>query len=554
MSLTNLNSYKALHSHFEKMRAESMRDMFERDSERYKRYFIKVGGISLDYSKNRMNDETLKLLWNLADECGLKSRIESMFRGEKINFTEHRAALHTALRSRPGGNTGGDSIIVDNHDVMPEIANVLHRMSDFSDSVRSGSWLGYSNQIITDVVNIGIGGSDLGALMVCKALKSWGHPRLNMHFVSNVDGAQLQGVLEHIHPESTLFIVASKTFSTQETLTNALTARKWFLAHALDEKFIAKHFVAVSTNKEAVKAFGIDERNMFEFWDWVGGRYSLWSAIGLSIMLYLGKENFYSLLEGAYLMDCHFRNAPFAENMPVILAMLGIWYINFFDAGSHLIAPYDQYLRYFPKFIQQLDMESNGKQVNSDGQRVEYDTAPIIWGDMGINAQHAFFQLLHQGTHLTPIDMIASLSNKGNLPGHHEILLSNVFAQAQAFMKGRTYNEALSQLIAKGLDENEAKKLAPHRVFSGNRPSNILLLDEISPKNIGSLIALYEHKIVVQGIIWDINSFDQWGVELGKELAKDILSELSGESACSNKHDSSTQHLIKIYREFNKKG
>ena len=554
MSLTNLNSYKALHSHFEKMRAESMRDMFERDSERYKRYFIKVGGISLDYSKNRMNDETLKLLWNLADECGLKSRIESMFRGEKINFTEHRAALHTALRSRPGGNTGGDSIIVDNHDVMPEIANVLHRMSDFSDSVRSGSWLGYSNQIITDVVNIGIGGSDLGALMVCKALKSWGHPRLNMHFVSNVDGAQLQGVLEHIHPESTLFIVASKTFSTQETLTNALTARKWFLAHALDEKFIAKHFVAVSTNKEAVKAFGIDERNMFEFWDWVGGRYSLWSAIGLSIMLYLGKENFYSLLEGAYLMDCHFRNAPFAENMPVILAMLGIWYINFFDAGSHLIAPYDQYLRYFPKFIQQLDMESNGKQGNSDGQRVEYDTAPIIWGDMGINAQHAFFQLLHQGTHLTPRDMIASLSNKGNLPGHHEILLSNVFAQAQAFMKGRTYNEALSQLIAKGLDENEAKKLAPHRVFSGNRPSNILLLDEISPKNIGSLIALYEHKIVVQGIIWDINSFDQWGVELGKELAKDILSELSGESACSNKHDSSTQHLIKIYREFNKKG
>ncbi|MCX2683807.1 glucose-6-phosphate isomerase [Campylobacter sp. MIT 21-1685] len=543
--LTHLKTYKALLQHFKEIKNVHMRAMFEEDTQRAKRYFCSIGKLRLDYSKNRINDTTLSLLIDLAKECALKEKIIAMFNGEKINTTEKRAVLHTALR-----NQNKNAIYVDGLDIMPNVADVLYRMGEFSNAVRIGKWLGYTNQVITDVVNIGIGGSDLGALMVCKALKKFGHPRLNMYFVSNVDGVQLQGVLNQVHPETTLFIVASKTFSTQETLTNALTARKWFLQHSLDEKCIAKHFVAVSTNKEAVKAFGIDENNMFEFWNWVGGRFSLWSAIGLAIMIYLGKENFTSLLEGAFLMDEHFYNEDFSKNLPVILALLGIWYVNFFDAGSHIIAPYDQHLRYFPKFIQQLDMESNGKGVRKNGKKVEYDTGPIIWGDMGINAQHAFFQLLHQGTHLSPIDLIVSLSKKGNLPGHHEILLSNVFAQAQAFMRGRTYDEVCMQMRKKGISEQEIKKLAPHRVFSGNRPSNILLLDEICPQSVGSLVALYEHKIFVQGVIWDINSFDQWGVELGKELAKDILSELKGEdSAIEN--DSSTQHLIQIYKTFN---
>lgn len=543
-TLTHLASYKALNSHFLNIKELHMRELFKEDKNRGLRYFLQTGDLKLDYSKNRINDETLKLLFDLANECGLKEKINAMFEGEKINNTENRAVLHTALR-----NKANHSVKIDDMDIMPNVREVLTKMQNFSDSLRGGSWLGYTNQIITDIVNIGIGGSDLGVLMVCKALKNHAHPRLNMHFVSNVDGAELQGVLEKIHPETTLFIVASKTFSTQETLTNAFTARKWFLNHALDEKHIAKHFVAVSTNKEAVKEFGIDLENMFEFWNWVGGRYSLWSAIGLAIMIYLGKENFSSLLEGAYLMDEHFRNEPFEKNMPVLMALIGIWYINFFDAGSHIIAPYDSALRYFPKFIQQLDMESNGKQVRKNGKRVDYDTGPIIWGDTGINAQHAFFQLLHQGTHLSPIDLIASLSRKGNLPGHHEILLSNVFAQAEAFMRGKTLEEVQEEMAQKGLKEEQIQKLAPHRVFSGNRPSNVLLLDEIHPRSVGSLIALYEHKIFVQGVIWDINSFDQWGVELGKELAKTILPELKGGKI--GEHDSSTKHLIQIYKKFN---
>lgn len=543
-TLTHLASYKALNSHFLNIKELHMRELFKEDKNRGLRYFLQTGDLKLDYSKNRINDETLKLLFDLANECGLKEKINAMFEGEKINNTENRAVLHTALR-----NKANHSVKIDDMDIMPNVREVLTKMQNFSDSLRGGSWLGYTNQIITDIVNIGIGGSDLGVLMVCKALKNHAHPRLNMHFVSNVDGVELQGVLEKIHPETTLFIVASKTFSTQETLTNAFTARKWFLNHALDEKHIAKHFAAVSTNKEAVKEFGIDLENMFEFWNWVGGRYSLWSAIGLAIMIYLGKENFSSLLEGAYLMDEHFRNEPFEKNMPVLMALIGIWYINFFDAGSHIIAPYDSALRYFPKFIQQLDMESNGKQVRKNGKRVDYDTGPIIWGDTGINAQHAFFQLLHQGTHLSPIDLIASLSRKGNLPGHHEILLSNVFAQAEAFMRGKTLEEVQEEMAQKGLKEEQIQKLAPHRVFSGNRPSNVLLLDEIHPRSVGSLIALYEHKIFVQGVIWDINSFDQWGVELGKELAKTILPELKGEKI--GEHDSSTKHLIQIYKKFN---
>ncbi len=543
--LTQLKTYPKLLKHYEEIKEMHMRDWFFKDKERASRYFVQLESLSLDYSKNRLNDTTLKLLFELADDCSLKEKIEAMFKGEKINTTEKRAVLHTALRS-----LNDTEILLDNMEVLKSVRSVLKRMRAFSDSVRSGKRLGYTNQVITDIVNIGIGGSDLGALMVCTALKRYGHPRLKMHFVSNVDGTQILDVLEKINPASTLFIVASKTFSTQETLTNALTARKWFVERSGDEKHIAKHFVAVSTNKEAVQQFGIDEHNMFEFWDFVGGRYSLWSAIGLSIMIYLGKKNFNALLKGAYLMDEHFRNTPFESNLPVLMGLIGVWYINFFQSKSHLIAPYDQYLRHFPKFIQQLDMESNGKRISKKGEIIPYDTCPVVWGDMGINAQHAFFQLLHQGTHLIPIDFIASLDKKPNAKGHHEILFSNVLAQAQAFMKGKSYEEALGELLSKGLDKDEAKDLAHHRVFFGNRPSNILLLEKISPSNIGALVALYEHKVFVQGVIWDINSFDQWGVELGKELAVPILQELEGHK--SNAYfDSSTKHLIELYKNYN---
>ncbi|NHB46018.1 glucose-6-phosphate isomerase [Helicobacter pylori] len=543
--LTQLKTYPKLLKHYEEIKEVHMCDWFSKDKERASRYFVQLESLSLDYSKNRLNDTTLKLLFELANDCSLKEKIEAMFKGEKINTTEKRAVLHTALRS-----LNDAEILLDNMEVLKSVRSVLKRMRAFSDSVRSGKRLGYTNQVITDIVNIGIGGSDLGALMVCTALKRYGHPRLKMHFVSNVDGTQILDVLEKINPASTLFIVASKTFSTQETLTNALTARKWFVERSGDEKHIAKHFVAVSTNKEAVQQFGIDEHNMFEFWDFVGGRYSLWSAIGLSIMIYLGKKNFNALLKGAYLMDEHFRNAHFESNLPVLMGLIGVWYINFFQSKSHLIAPYDQYLRHFPKFIQQLDMESNGKRISKKGEIIPYDTCPVVWGDMGINAQHAFFQLLHQGTHLIPIDFIASLDKKPNAKGHHEILFSNVLAQAQAFMKGKSYEEALGELLSKGLDKDEAKDLAHHRVFFGNRPSNILLLEKISPSNIGALVALYEHKVFVQGVIWDINSFDQWGVELGKELAVPILQELEGHK--SNAYfDSSTKHLIELYKNYN---
>ncbi len=475
--LTQLKTYPKLLKHYEEIKEAHMRDWFSKDKERASRYFVQLESLSLDYSKNRLNDTTLKLLFELADDCSLKEKIEAMFKGEKINTTEKRAVLHTALRS-----LNDTEILLDNMEVLKSVRSVLKRMRAFSDSVRSGKRLGYTNQVITDIVNIGIGGSDLGALMVCTALKRYSHPRLKMHFVSNVDGTQILDVLEKLNPASTLFIVASKTFSTQETLTNALTARKWFVERSGDEKHIAKHFVAVSTNKEAVQQFGIDEHNMFEFWDFVGGRYSLWSAIGLSIMIYLGKKNFNALLKGAYLMDEHFRNAPFESNLPVLMGLIGVWYINFFQSKSHLIAPYDQYLRHFPKFIQQLDMESNGKRISKKGEIIPYDTCPVVWGDMGINAQHAFFQLLHQGTHLIPIDFIASLDKKPNAKGHHEILFSNVLAQAQAFMKGKSYEEALGELLSKGLDKDEAKDLAHHRVFFGNRPSNILLLEKIFTK------------------------------------------------------------------------
>jgi len=544
-ALTHTPAWQALEQHYALSRLHHMRELFESDPERAERYSLEVGDVFLDYSKNRITDETLQLLMQLARQVGLPQRIKAMFKGEKLNTTENRSALHVALRNRTNS-----PIMVDGINVMPQINGVLERMGRFAHAVRSGDWLGYTNQPMTDVVNIGIGGSDLGSLMVCSALKPYGHPRMNMHFVSNVDGAQLKEILKKVHPETTLFVVESKTFTTQETLTNALTAREWFVARARDESAVAKHFVAVSTNMKAVADFGIDPTNMFEFWDWVGGRYSLWSAIGLPIMLYLGVENFIELLNGAHIMDQHFLNAPLEANMPVLMAMIGVWYINFYGGGSHVIAPYDQYLHRFPAFIQQLDMESNGKQVMLDGQTVDFETAPIIWGETGINGQHAFFQLLHQGTHISPIDLIASLERRSSLPGHHEILLANVFAQAEAFMRGKTADEVRVELAAQGLSGDALEQLVPHKVFGGNRPSNTLLMSRLDPRNLGSVIALYEHKIFVQGVIWNINSFDQWGVELGKQLAKTIHAELSGKGQIAQ-HDSSTNRLIQLYRRFN---
>ena len=541
---TNLPAWQALQQDYEQTQSVQMRDQFAQDPDRANRYWLEVGGLTVDFSKNRINDTIIAHLVDLAEQAGLPERIEQMYRGEKINETENRAVLHVALRNR--SNT---PIKVDGKDVMPEVNHVLRHMGDFARAVRSGEWLGYTNQVITDVVNIGIGGSDLGPLMMCTALKNFGHPRLNMHFVSNVDGMQMRDVLEVVHPETTLFIIASKTFTTQETITNAHTAREWFLQEG-SEKDIAKHFVAISTNQHAVAEFGIDTEHMFEFWDWVGGRYSLWSAIGLPIMLYLGEENFIEMLAGAHLMDQHFINAPLSRNLPALMGLLGIWYINFYGGGSHVIAPYDQHLHRLPKYVQQLDMESNGKQVQMDGTPVATETGPIIWGETGINGQHAFFQLLHQGTHITPIDLIASLEKRSNLPGHHEILLSNVFAQAEAFMRGKTPAEARAELQAQGVPAEHIEALVPHKTFSGNRPTNVILLDKITPRNMGSLIAMYEHKVFTQGVIWGINSFDQWGVELGKQLAKTILAELTG-AIDPQPHDASTSKLVRLYRQKN---
>ncbi len=544
-TLTQLPAWRALWKHFTRARDWSMRELFDTDPERAQRYWLEHDGLILDYSKNRLTDQTLTLLLELAREAGVPELIEAMFRGDKINVTEDRAVLHIALR-----NHAGTPILVDGEDVMPKVNAVLERMARFSRAVRSGDWVGYTNQPITDIVSIGIGGSDLGPLMVCEALKPYAHPRLAMHFVSNVDSSLLKETLKRVHPETTLFIIESKTFTTSETLTNAHTARDWFMNSTGGAGKVARHFVAVSTNRKAVADFGIDPAHMFEFWDWVGGRYSLWSAIGLPIMLCLGEENFHALLDGAHGMDQHFRTAPLEANMPVLLGLVGIWYINFFGGGSHVIAPYDQYLHRFPSFIQQLDMESNGKQSTRDGRPVDFETAPIIWGGTGINGQHAFFQLLHQGTHIAPIDLIASLDGRGSLPGHHEILLGNMFAQAEAFLRGKTLDEARAELRAAGLDEDAVRTLAPFKVFGGNRPTNTLLLQRLDPRCLGALIALYEHKVFVQGAIWGLNSFDQWGVELGKQLAQTIVGELSGEAG-PVPHDSSTARLIALYRQKN---
>ncbi len=511
-----------------------MRDLFAADPTRFEQFSLQAGDLLLDYSKNRITDETMHLLLQLAEEADVTGWRERMFSGDKINHTENRAVLHVALRNR-----SNRPVMVDGEDVMPKVNAVIERMGVFAEQVRSGQWLGYSGKPITDVVNIGIGGSDLGPKMAVQALTPYCHPRLKLHFISNIDGAHVKEALEALNPETTLFIVASKTFTTQETMTNAHYARAWFLAQAQAESHIAKHFVAVSTNREAVTAFGIDPANMFEFWDWVGGRYSLWSAIGLSIVLAVGAAHFIELLEGAHEMDLHFHQAPLAQNMPVILALLGVWYNNFLNAETQVILPYDHYLRSLPAYLQQADMESNGKSVDREGARVDYSTGAIVWGATGINGQHAFYQLLHQGTKLVPADFIVSVEPPTELSQHHDILIANFLAQTEALMRGRTREET----------EAQTDQFVSHKVFEGNHPSNAILLQKLTPHALGMLIALYEHKIFVQGVIWNLNSYDQWGVELGKQLASRILPELHADAPVDS-HDGSTNALLNYVRRM----
>ncbi len=529
-----------LQTHLENMAAVHMRDLFANEPDRFERFSLPVGELLLDYSKNRITDETMRLLVRLAEEADVTGWRERMFNGEKINHTENRAVLHVALRNR-----SNRPMVVDGEDVMPKVNAVIERMSVFAEQVRSGQWRGYTGERITDVVNIGIGGSDLGPQMVVQALKPYRHPRLKLHFISNIDGAHVKETLESLNPETTLFIVSSKTFTTQETMTNAHFARSWFLAQSQETKHIAQHFVAVSTNSESVAAFGIDTAQMFVLWDWVGGRYSLWSAIGLSIVLAVGAERFVELLEGAHDMDEHFRHAPLAQNMPVILALLGVWYNNFFAAESHAILPYDHYLRSLPAYLGQADMESNGKSVDREGKVVDYATGSIIWGATGINGQHAFYQLLHQGTKMIPADFIVSIDPPTDLHKHHDILIANFLAQTEALMRGRTREETVSESGASGNDP-----FIQHKVFEGNRPSNALLVQKMTPHALGMLVALYEHKIFVQGAIWNLNSYDQWGVELGKQLASRILPELHADATVAS-HDASTNALINYYRRMN---
>lgn len=542
-SVTRTAGWKALEAHHQKVGGDSMRGMFASDPHRFSKFSLRFEDMLLDYSKNRVTDETMKLLFALAAQADLKGWTERLFRGDRINITEDRAVLHVALRNR-----SNRPILVDGKDVMPEVNRVLKQMREFSEAVRSGAWRGYSGKAITDVVNIGIGGSDLGPVMATEALKPYGKPGLHVHFVSNIDGTHIAETVKPLSPETTLFIVASKTFTTQETITNAQTAREWFLKAAKDETAVAKHFVALSTNAKEVSKFGIDTRNMFEFWDWVGGRYSLWSAIGLPIMVYIGPDHFEALLEGGHAMDEHFRTAPVEKNLPAILGLLGIWYNNFFGAQTHAILPYDQYLHRFPAYFQQGDMESNGKGVTRDGEAALCSTGPVIWGEPGTNGQHAFYQLIHQGTKLVPADFIAPIESHNPIGEHHKILLSNFFAQTEALMKGKTDTEVRAELSAQGVSGAALEALAPHKVFTGNRPTNSIMIKKLTPRALGSLIALYEHKIFTQGVVWNINSFDQWGVELGKQLAKAILPELSGDGKVSS-HDSSTNGLINHYKE-----
>jgi len=539
--VSTLPEWQALAKHWQQMSAVHMRDLFADDPGRAARMTLDAAGLHLDFSKNIVTGETLDLLLALARAVDLEHERERMFTGEHINVTEDRAVLHVALRNRTDVR-----MLDEGQDVMPEVDAVLQRLRAFSDRVRSGDWKGHTGKPITDVVNIGIGGSNLGPKMVCEALKHYQSPGLRPHFVSNVDGTHLIETIRRLDPATTLFIVESKTFTTQETMTNAMSAREWLVAALGSEEAVEKHFVAVSTNAEKVAEFGIDTDNMFGFWDWVGGRYSLWSAIGLPIALAVGFERFTELLEGAHELDTHFRGAPLEENLPVILGLLGVWYIDFAGARTHAILPYDQYLEYFPAYFQQGDMESNGKHVTRDGMRVDYATGPVVWGQPGTDGQHAFYQLIHQGPELIPSDFIAPIRSQNPIGDHHKKLLANCFAQTEALMRGRTLEEAKDEMTAAGLDDAEVERLAPHRQFDGNRPTNTILVEEMTPRALGALIALYEHKIFTQGIVWGINSFDQWGVELGKKLAGVILGELK-EGRVTKEHDASTTALLEYY-------
>lgn len=533
--LTDLSAWQALETHYYDMAEVQLRELFVSDPQRGERLTAEGAGLYLDYSKHRVTDETLKLLLALAAEAGVEKKRDAMFAGEKINITEGRAVLHTALRAPR------DAVInVDGKNVVPDVHEVLDRMGEFADQIRAGKWLGYTGKPIKNIVNIGIGGSDLGPVMAYEALKHYSQRDLTLRFVSNVDGTDIAEKTRDLDPAETLFIVSSKTFTTQETMTNARTARQWLLSALKDDAAVARHFVAVSTNATEVQKFGIDTANMFGFWDWVGGRYSMDSAIGLSVMIAVGPDNYRELLAGFHDMDEHFRTAPADQNLPMLMGLIGIWYNNFFGAESVAVLPYDQYLAYFPAYLQQLDMESNGKHITLEGQTVDYQTGPIIWGQPGTNGQHAFYQLIHQGTKLIPCDFIGFCQTLNVLPPHHDLLMANVFAQTEALAFGKTYE----QVIADGVDP----KIAPHRVFDGNRPTSTILADRLTPRTLGALIALYEHKVFVQGAIWDINSFDQWGVELGKVLASKIAPELDSKAEPDLKHDSSTNTLIRRYR------
>lgn len=546
-NLTDLPAWQALLKHKKQTENIQMRDLFAQDENRFEDFHLRFNDILLDYSKNRINKETMSLLMDLAKQSGLKDWTEKMFNGEKINHTENRAVLHTALRNR-----SDEPVYVDGQDVMPEVKSELEKMRAYSESIRSGHWLGYSGKPILDIVNIGVGGSDLGPVMVSEALHPYGKIGLRVHFVSNVDPSHICNTLRDLDPERTLFIVSSKSFTTQDTIMNAHTARDWLIEHSRNESAVAKHFIAVAANVEAATEFGIKEENIFKMWDWVGGRYSLWSSIGLSIAIYIGMDRFESLLQGAYEMDQHFRKAPLEENLPVVLALLGIWYNNFYDAESHVLLPYDQHLHRFPAYFQQGDMESNGKRVTRDGNKVDYATGPIIWGELGITGQHAFYQNLHQGTHLVPADFIVPIDSLNPVGDHQLVLLANFFAQTRTLMTGKNEKEAREELAAEGCSEEEVERLYPSRLMPGNKPSNTLLLKALTPKTLGSLIALYEHKIFTQGIIWQINSYDQPAVELGKKVAATIYDDLRKHQSV-DKYDDSTNGLINYYLNYNNK-
>ncbi len=543
-SLTDSAAWTRLEQHHSEIEDLRMRDLFARDPQRFERFHLRLDDILFDFSKNRVTEETMRRLYALARDTGLEDRIRAMFEGEKINTSEDRAVLHVALRNR-----SNRPIRVDGVDVMPEVNRVLDKMKRFCHAVHGGDWRGYSGERIRDVVNIGIGGSHLGPQMVTRALTPYHVDGIHVHFVSNIDGTNMSEVLQRVRPESTLFLVASKTFTTQETMTNAHTARDWLLESAPDASAVAKHFVALSTNREGVEGFGIDPENMFEFWDWVGGRYSLWSAIGLSIALAVGFETFEKLLEGAHVVDEHFRTTALEHNIPATMGMLGVWYNNFFGAQTHAILPYDETLEFFPTYFQQGDMESNGKSVTRSGERVDYSTGPVVWGQPGTNGQHAFYQLLHQGTKLVPADFLAPARSHHPVGRHHAILLANFFAQTEALMRGRTREETRAELEADGTPAERLDILAAAKTFEGNRPTNSLLFEKLTPATLGKLIALYEHKIFTQGVVWDIDSFDQMGVELGKQLAKAVLPELDGDGPVTS-HDSSTNGLIDAFKEL----